>query len=144
MAFFVIKPSLSSYFSRSSTFSKSDITLTTFSGGYDPAKVDFGDLQKFSFMVTDVLLLDEQVQINGVMNILDFTLFTSAHIFDWNRDRIQKTSKCWQVLKLYKHYSVNMYKIHPLWLSQCIWIIVSHLEYVINFFYGAILSYFEW
>jgi len=78
------------------------------SGGYDPQIHDFGDIMKIGFMTTDILLLDEKVQVHGVTILLDFTEFSASHVWYWTPDTVKKAMRCWQVcvhaLQVWKNY----------------------------------------
>ena len=68
------------------------------SGAFDPSKIDYGDVMKIGFMLNDVLLLDEAVQVNGVEILLDCGEFGKEHVLMFNRDLLGKCAKCWQVM----------------------------------------------
>jgi len=65
-------------------------------GGYDPKLVSLGEVLKTGNMVADASVMDELDQIHGACVLLDFTEFSSAHIFAWDRETIRKASKTWQ------------------------------------------------
>ena len=50
------------------------------------------------FVNSDILLLDESYQVNGVVVILDFGQFSASHVTTFtNRDLLAKCMKCWSV-----------------------------------------------
>jgi hypothetical protein len=60
-------------------------------------------------MNSDVLLLDEAVQVNGIIVLLDFTLFGAAHVLNWNRETIRNASKCWQEVYPTRNKAIHFY-----------------------------------
>ncbi|CAH1779664.1 unnamed protein product [Owenia fusiformis] len=79
------------------------------SGGYDPYKHDFGAMMKTSFMMNDILLMDEENQVHGFVLLQDFTDFGLAHATNWNREIIGKAMKCWQDMYPTRNKGSNFY-----------------------------------
>lgn len=66
-------------------------------GAYDPKETPMSEVMKVGFITSDLLLLEEETQVHGVVILLDFSEFNSSHVWCWSRDTISKAMKCWQV-----------------------------------------------
>lgn len=64
-------------------------------GAYDPKIHDYADVMRAGFMTSDVMLMDEEFQVHGLSVCLDFTQFGASHVYNFTRDNIQKSMKCW-------------------------------------------------
>jgi len=84
-------------------------------GGYDPAKVEFADVMRVGFMTSDVLLLDPETQVNGVVVLLDFSDFGASHVYNYSRSTIQKAMKCWTDTYPTRSKGVNYYNTPAVW-----------------------------
>jgi len=78
-------------------------------GGYDPSKHDFVDVMRVGFMSSDVILLDPETQVNGLVVLLDFSEFSAAHVYNYTRSTIQKAMKCWTDTYPTRSKGVNYY-----------------------------------
>lgn len=78
-------------------------------GNYDPKVHDYADVMRIGFMTSDVLLLDEETQVNGITVLLDFTQFGSQHVFNFTRDNVQKSMKCWTDTYPTRNKSIQYY-----------------------------------
>jgi len=78
-------------------------------GGYDPKETPMSDVMKVGFIVSDLLLLEEETQVNGVVILLDFSQFGTQHVFCWSRDTISKAMKCWQDVYPTRNKCVHYY-----------------------------------
>ena len=55
------------------------------------------DFVKAAFVVHMYISRDENVHVNGVTQIFDFTKFTVRHQRDWGIEQNKKLMKCWHV-----------------------------------------------
>lgn len=78
-------------------------------GAYDPKETPMSDVMKIGFITSDLLLLEEETQVNGVVILLDFTLFGTQHVWCWSRDTISKAMKCWQDVYPTRNKGINYY-----------------------------------
>jgi len=112
-------------------------------GNYDPKIHDYADVMRIGFMTSDVMLLNEDVQVNGVTVLLDFTQFGSAHVLNFSRDNIQKSMKCWTDTYPTRNKSVQYYNtpsvFNPI-MDLCMYFMKDKLKKRLKFHKDSLAS----